>query len=121
MSTISSLNSSGLKFAGLASGVDTDKMIEGLLAVQTARVTTLQQRQDKVTLLQTTFKALETQVLDLQTQAARVGRVANGAFDGRKVTVSDEGLVKAAAGSSAAAGSYTFKVNNLAKAHQIAS
>src|SRR5262245_30016119 len=121
MSSISSLTGSGLNFTGLASGVDTDKMVEGLLAIQRSRVTAFQQDQDRATFLQTTFKTLETQVLDLQTQSWRVARTAAGAFDGRKAQVSEDTLVKAAAGSAAVPGTYTFKVNSLAKAHQIAS
>src|SRR5262245_9601298 len=121
MSSISSLTGTRLNFTGLASGVDTDKMVDGLLAVQQARVTSLQNRQDLYGGLQATFKTLEVQVLDLQTQAWRVARTANGAFDSRTTQVSQPDLVKAAAGSSAVAGTYSFKVNSLAAAHQIAS
>lgn len=121
MSSISSLNSAGLNFSGLASGIDTEKLIDGLLGVQKARVSTLQQRQERAGLLQTTYKTLESQVIELQATAARLGRAANGAFDLRQVAVSDGDLVKAAAGSAAAPGTYTFKVNALAQAHQLAS
>lgn len=121
MSSISSVAGSGPSFTGLASGIDTDKLVEGLLAVQQARVTTLQRRQERSTFLQTTVKTLQSQVLDLQTQTWRLGRSVNGAFDNRLAAVSDEAITKAAAGSAAVPGNYTFQVNQLAKAHQIAS
>ena len=121
MSSISSLTGTRLNFTGLASGIDTDKMVDGLLAVQRARVSSLQARQELTGGLQATFKTLQVQVLDLQTQAWRVGRTANGAFDSRTAQVSQPDLVNAAAGASAVPGTYTFKVNNLATAHQIAS
>ncbi len=121
MSSISSLTGAGLNFTGLASGVDTDKIVQGLLSIQQARVTSLQARVDLNTGLQATFKNLQVQVLDLQTQTWRVARTANGAFDARTADVSDPDLVKAAAGSSAAPGTYTFQVKALAQAHQVAS
>lgn len=121
MSSISSISGSATKITGLASGVDTDKLIEGLLAVQQSRVTSLQRQSDRASLMQTTFKTLETQLLDLQTQTGRLARTAAGAFDGKSVTLSDQNAVKAAAGSSAAVGTYSFKVNALANAHQLAS
>lgn len=111
----------GLNFSGLATGIDTQKLVDGLLAVDKSRVSVLQTRQANVTLLNNTFDSLKTQVADLQTRAQSLGRVVNGPFDGRKVASSDEAIATAAAGSSAAPGTYSFVVKKLAKAHQIAS
>lgn len=123
MSSISSLlgPASGLSFSGLASGIDTEKVIEGLLGIQQARISQLEARRDLIGFEQATFKGFEAQLLELQSQAGRLARTFSGPFDARKVTSSDESLVSAAAGSTAVPGSYTLKVNGLAQNHQIAS
>jgi flagellar hook-associated protein 2 len=112
---------SGLSFSGLASGIDTEKVIEGLLGIQQARISQYENRRDLIAFEQTTFKGFEAQLLELQAQAGRLARTFTGPFDARTVTSSDEGLVTAAAGSSAVPGNYSLKVNSLAQNHQIAS
>jgi flagellar hook-associated protein 2 len=119
MSAISSI--SGISFSGLASGIDSQKLVEGLMAVQQSRVTALQRQQATLTSNQTLFQTLQAQVFDLQTAVGRLGRSFGGAFDGRTVTSSDETIVKATAGSAAIAGVYSIQVTQLAEAHQVAS
>lgn len=106
---------------GLVTGLDTTKLINGLLAVQQQRITLLQGKEDKIVQQQTAFKKVEAKLLGLQSDVGRLGRAQNGAFDGKLVTSSDEGLLTAAASASASAGVYSLKVNSLARAHQIAS
>lgn len=106
---------------GLATGLDTTSIINGLLSVQTARIALLQSKEDKTTKQQTAFKSVEAKLLALQSDIGTLGRAQNGAFDGKLVTSSDEDLLTAAASSRAAPGVYSLRVNSLARAHQIAS
>src|SRR5262245_20303369 len=96
MSSISSVATSGLNFSGLASGVDTSKIVDGLLALDRARVQNLQNQQSALGQKQETFQGLRDDLLDLQLQAAKLGRSLNGPFDGRKATSSDPSVVAAA-------------------------
>src|SRR5437016_1714108 len=108
MSVLGGVSSSGLNFTGLGTGIDTSKLVDGLLAPDKAAVQILQQRQSNVTLMQQSFKVLQGNLLDLQSQAARLARAVGGVFDGRNAASSDETAVKAAASSSAAAGAYSL-------------
>lgn len=121
MASVSGLSSSGLNFTGLATGIDTAKMVEGLTALSARRIDTLKARQSDIVTKQTTFAVLQGKLFDLQSKAARLARSAGGAFDGRTAESSDKTVVTAAAGTAAVAGTYTLTVNALAQAHQVTS
>jgi flagellar hook-associated protein 2 len=122
MSTVSSsLSSTGLNFSGLASGIDSQKIIDGLTAINQRRVDQLTAQKDRIALKQTTFAALQAMVVDFQGQAARLGRSAAGAFDARTATSSDKDAVGVTAGTAAVPGNYTFTVDSLAQAQSVAS
>lgn len=118
---MSSISSSGLNFTGLASGIDSQKIIDGLTAIGQKRVAQLTARKDNVALQQTTFASLQAKVLDFQGQASRLGRSVAGAFDSRTATTSDKDAVQATAGSTAVPGTYAFAVTALAQANSVAS
>ena len=118
---MSSLSVNGLSFSGLASGIDTNSIITGMLALQQAQITTLQNKVQSVTSQQTAFDGVETDLTALQTAAEALGQSVNGAFDGRTATASDPTAVSAAAGSTATPGVYSFTINQLAQAQQVAS
>ncbi|QEL13788.1 flagellar filament capping protein FliD [Limnoglobus roseus] len=124
MATISSSgvqNTSGLNFGGLSTGIDSSTIIEGLTKLNQSRIDTLTANQDKITLRQNTFTALSGQLSDVQTALAKLNRSVSGAFDGRKATSSDETLLTASAGSSAAPGTYSLTVTGLAQAQSVVS
>ncbi|MBY0228117.1 MAG: flagellar filament capping protein FliD [Gemmataceae bacterium] len=123
MSSISSLsgNSLGLSFSGLASGIDSASLVDRLLAVERLKVTSLQAKQATLSNLQGTFGSLRSALADLQAKAGQLARSVAGPFEGKKATASDESLLKAAAGSTATPGQYSFKVAALAASHQVAS
>lgn len=118
---MSSISSSGLNFSGLASGIDSQKIIDGLTAISQQRVKQLTARKDNITLQQTTFASLQAKVLDFQSQAGRLGRSVAGAFDARTATPSDKDAVQAIAGTTAVPGTYAFTVTALAQANSVAS
>lgn len=121
MASVSGLNSAGLNFTGLASGIDSTKLIDGLTALNQQRIDELKARQATITQKQATFAALQGKLFDLQTQVGRLARSAGGAFDGRTASSSDDTAVAAAAGTAAAPGTYTVTVEALAQAQQVAS
>lgn len=112
---------SGINFTGLGSGLDTDKIIEGLLASQQQRISSLQANQSKIIQQQFAFKGIEAKIISLLGTAGNLGKSLNGVFDGKKATSNNLDLVTAAATSKATPGDYTLRVNSLARAQQIGS
>jgi flagellar hook-associated protein 2 len=106
---------------GLASGLNTDQIIQGLLAVQQQQITELQNSQQQVTTQQAAYKEIEARLLTLQNDIAQLAQPVNGAFDGYTATSSATNLVTAAAGAGASPGVYAIQVNSLARAEEVAS
>ena len=121
MSSLSGISSNGLNFTGLATGIDTNKIIDGLTALNQRRIDGKRAQQAQVTQQQATFSGLQVKLADLQTQLGKLARSAGGAFDARKVTSGDDTLVTGAASSTALTGTYSLTVQQLAKSHQTAS
>lgn len=121
MATISGLNTNGLNFGGLATGINTDSLIEGLTQINQRRIDQLKSQQLDLTTKQTAFATIKGALFDLQSKTSALSRAAGGAFDGRKVTSSDSSAVSAVAGTAASPGTYTLTVTALAQANQIAS
>src|SRR4051794_31131007 len=117
-STLSTGSPALLSFTGLASGIDTNAIIQQLVALQQKQVTTLQNQQHGITNQETAFKQIEAFLLALQSDTNSLSTSINGVFDSRTVTASDQGIATGAASASAIPGVYTFKVNNLAQAQQ---
>lgn len=109
-----------LSIDGLITGIDTTTIIEGLLNVQQTQIDLLGVRRQTVLEEQSAFKGVEAGLLTLQSQANRLSRIQDSVFQLKNVTSSDEDIVAATASASAANGSYTIRINNLATAHQVA-
>ena len=107
--------------SGLATGIDTDAIVEELLKIRKTRIDVLSAQKKEVTSQQSAFKLIEADIISLRSQAGTLSRSLNNVFDTRKVTSSDEDVVAATATSRAAAGVYQVKVTSLAQAHQVAS
>ena len=110
-----------LSVSGLVSGIDTGKVIEGLLALEQSKITVIDAKKAKIQGIQTAFKGIEARLLALQGTLTQLARTQNGVFDARTVASSAESALTAAASSSAVAGVYQFRIGSLAKANQIAS
>jgi flagellar hook-associated protein 2 len=106
---------------GLVSGLDTTSIIEAMLSIQQTRVDQLTGQQQGITDKQTAFKSIEARLIALKGTASSLTDPVNNAFSQRTASVSHEDLVAAAATSDAAEGIYHFRINSLARAHQIAS
>src|SRR6516165_1330565 len=116
-----SQSASGVSFTGLASGLNTDQIINAVLSVDQARVTNLQNNQDHFTQEQTAFGTVEASLLDLQSNIFQLGRAQGNVFDLRTVDSSDTTQLTAAATSDARPGIYTVQVTGLARAQIVAS
>jgi flagellar hook-associated protein 2 len=121
VSSVSGVSSSGLNFTGLATGIDTAKLVEGLTKLNQRRIDALNAQKTTITTKQTAFTALSAKLFDLQFKTNALSRSAGGAFDGHKATTSDATAVTAAAGTAAVPGNYVLTVNSLAQGTQIAS
>ena len=106
---------------GLASGLDTASILEGLLSLQQQQVDRIESRKQEVIAEQTAFGGVQAGLLNLQSRLANLTRTQNGAFEARTAASSHEDVVTAAASSNATPGVYELQVSQLAKAHQIAS
>jgi len=114
-------SSSPVTISGLASGLNTNQIIQGLLAIDQQRVTDLTNQETQVTTQQTTFQKVEAQLLSLQNSLGTLSSPQNSVFTTFTATPSDSNLLTAAASSSAVPGVYKITVNSLAQAEQIAS
>lgn len=126
LSSVSSANSrlgntGTLTIGGLATGLNVDQIITGLMSIDQRRIDNLNANKTKVQGQQTAFKGIQARLLALQGNLGQLARAQNGVFDLRSVSSSDDSLVSAAASASATPGIYQVTVNSLAQSHQIAS
>ncbi|HLJ94249.1 MAG TPA: flagellar cap protein FliD N-terminal domain-containing protein, partial [Gemmataceae bacterium] len=121
VSNLTGLNTSGISFNGLASGLDTNQIIQAMLSLQQAQISNLQAQQAKVVAQQNAFQTIQSDLSDFQTKSENLAQALNSPLDAKKVSSSDETLATAAASANAAPGVYSFVVNTLAQAQQIAS
>ncbi len=110
-----------ITFSGLASGLNTDQLITDLVRFSQKRIDALKSQERVETNRQTALKGIETRIQTLQTQVAKIGRPQGSAFDRKTGSSSEAGLVTAAAGSTAVAGTTSLRVLSLAQKHQVAS
>lgn len=110
-----------LTIDGLASGIDTTSIIEGLLGIQQQQIDEFSSRKTEVGVEQAAFAGLETQMLSLRNSLTGLTAGGGSAFRARAATSSNENLLTVAASSSAPTGNYQVTVNQLAQSHQIAS
>ncbi len=105
---------------GLITGIDTQGIVDSLLAIRKQQTDILTARQTEVKSKQAVYASIKSQITSLRSQAAILGKVQNNVFVSRKASVSDEAALSATVSSNAAAGVYRLKVNTLAQAHQVA-
>lgn len=117
----SSVTNPSLAVSGLVSGIDTGKVIEGLLAIEQQKISVIDAKKARVQTQQAAFKGIEARLLALQGQMTQLSRSQNGVFDARTAQSSDTDILTAAAGRTAVPGVYHVRVGSLARANQIAS
>ncbi len=120
-SNLIGLNNSGVSFQGLVSGLNTDQIIQALLAPQQQEITNLQNQQNGITQRETIYQTIQADLTALQSAVNSLSGTNNNVFDGRTAASSNSNLATASASSGAKPGVYSFKVNSLAQAQEIAS
>lgn len=113
--------SSNISFSGLASGLNTNAMIQNLLRFNQQRITLLNQVVQKDTTQQTSFQGVTSRLQTLKNTASQLSPSQNSVFDNKIASVSDSDLVSVAVGTGAQSGVTNLKVLALAQADQIAS
>jgi flagellar hook-associated protein 2 len=107
--------------SGIASGLDTNALVQDLTATDQAQITDLQNQVGTLSSQQSAFQTIQSDLATLQSDIANLAQGQNGVFDTQNVTSSNPALVTAAATSSAVPGTYSLTVNTLAAANEIAS
>ncbi len=108
-----------LSVGGLASGLDTTSIINGLISIETQRVTREQDKKSAVELKLATFNDLKTKLSDFQAQAQEMNKTS--VFNVFSATSSDETVAKISGEDSATQGNYDVKVMGLASSLKVAS
>ncbi len=117
MSTIGGANN--LSVGGLASGLDTNHIIDGLVGLEQQRVTTEQNKVSAYQVKLSTFNDLGTKLKEFNDKATSLDDV--NSFNIFKSTSSDETIAKITGTTSAVAGNYDLQVLNLGTTNKVAS
>ncbi|MEZ6195550.1 MAG: flagellar filament capping protein FliD [Planctomycetota bacterium] len=104
-------------FSGLASGLDTQAIIEQLVAIESRPINRLEQRRSEYVSSQSRFSEYRTKLTSLEDVVKKLKDVTQLPLF--KATSSDEDRVRVSASDEAADASYQVTVNNVAKAHSI--
>lgn len=108
----------GIRMTGMISNLDTDAIIKELMSAQSLKKTKIEKKKTKNEWVQEKWKALNTKLYGLYT-----GKLSNvkteGKYAAKKVTSSDTNVANATATISAAKGTHTLQVNQLASAQYV--
>jgi len=107
---------SASSIGGMISGLNTDSIISQLKSVEQAPIMRMQTKQKTLTTKKDAWSALNTRALAVKSKAADLADLLKNLT--KRVTSSSE-HVSATATSTAATGTYTFKVESLATYHQV--
>lgn len=104
-----------LRLSGLASGMDTDAIVQQLMEAQKMKNKKVEDKQTLLTWKQDKWKDLNTKLYKLYTDSLSKMRM-QGSYQSKKGTTTDENIATVTAGVEAPEGSHTLTVNKLAKA-----
>ncbi|REJ36140.1 MAG: hypothetical protein DIU82_05550 [Bacillota bacterium] len=105
--------------SGIASGLDTDKWIEAVMALERRPITQLQQRKTTLQQQRDAWRDINTRLNNLSSRLSDL-RLST-TFLNRTATSSDANVVSVSAGTAATPGRYQVQVVRLAQAHRLAS
>lgn len=109
----------GMTVGGLASGLDTTSIINGLIQIEQQRVIRAETKKADIELKLSTFNDLKTKLSDFYTQAKEMEKTT--AFNVFSSTSSDEAVATITGESGATSGNYDVKVLGLASSLKVAS
>ena len=107
-----------IRMTGMVSGLDTDAVVQELMAAQSAKKQKVVNKQTKLTWTQEIWKELNTKLYSLYTGSLSKMKT-QGNYQTKKVSSSNESAVKATATSSAATGAHSLKIMELASAQYV--
>ncbi|MCE5312569.1 MAG: flagellar filament capping protein FliD [Nitrospiraceae bacterium] len=102
---------------GVSSGIDYSSLIEGLMKLERQPLTKLQSDQKAYNTKISVYSELSSRLSALKSASDSLKTASD--FYAKKASVSDTTAASATVSNSAAAGSYTINITNLAQAHQI--
>ncbi|MBI3911629.1 MAG: flagellar filament capping protein FliD [Armatimonadetes bacterium] len=108
-----------MSISGVASGLNTDEIIQKVLTVERAPIGKLQMQQASLKTQMAAFQEANTRLQALQDAAYALARMS--AFQAKSVTSSNEDVLTASATIGAVASKYTITVEQLALTHQVKS
>ena len=108
------MSSSTMRLTGLMSGMDTETMIQQLVAAKQTKVDDAKKAQTKLEWKQTAWKDLNTKIKNLQTKYLSNMRL-ESAYSKRTTKISDSTAASVITGEGAMNGVQTLKVTQLAK------
>jgi flagellar hook-associated protein 2 len=109
----------GISSPGIASGLDVNGIISKLMQLEQQPLTKLATKEASYQAKITAYGSVKSALSSLQTAAATLAT--DSTFTGKSTAVSDTTVLAAAASSTAAAGSYSISVTQLAKFHAVRS
>jgi flagellar hook-associated protein 2 len=112
-------NLSGINFAGLATGIDTESIIQKLTELQTRPMQRLMVRKSQLQSRMSAFDQFRGLVNNLATAAGALS--VNSAFNSVRGSSSDTNVATITSSTEALPGTYELRVSKLAQAHKIVS
>ena len=103
-----------LRLTGLMSGIDTESVIQELVAARQTKVDDAKKAQTKLSWKQDAWKALNTKLKNLQSKYLSVMRFSDS-YSKRTTSVSNSSIVSVITGDNAVNGVQSLQVNQLAK------
>lgn len=110
---------SGITFGGLASGLDTEGIIERIKALETSSISRLQNQQAVLRQRADLYASFKNQITNVATAANALNAL--NAFQSVSINVSDPMVVSAMTTTGTQPGSYDFEVSKLAQAQKVSS
>lgn len=112
-------STSGIRFSGLASGLDTESIVSQLINLERLPIQRLQTQQRGLQQQQAAFTQFKSQLQGLNGSLSTLA-LPNG-FAGTKSTSSDNNIVTVASSATSTPGVFDLVVNRLATTHKVAS
>jgi flagellar hook-associated protein 2 len=110
---------SGISFAGLASGIDTNQIIDQLIQIQRRPVVLLQNKQSTLQTQITALQTVNTNLLSVLSSAEKLSK--SDAFNVFNTSSTDEDVATVTASTSASPGSFSLEVTQVAQARSLVS
>lgn len=107
-----------IRMTGLNSGLDTEAIIEELMAAQKMKLTKIENKQTKLEWQQEKWKELNTKLYSLYTEKLSPLRL-QSSYQLKKVTSSRESVVTASGNANAVNGTHSIQVKQLASAQYV--